>query len=48
MNHEERKWVRHCRRMERDAQDTLWHGEEDVFDLAILFGEKTYIPEKWD
>jgi len=48
LNYEDRKWARYWRRIERDAQETLWDGDEDVFDLAILFGEKIYVPEKWD
>jgi len=48
MNFEDRKWMRHCRRMERIGQETLWYGDEDVFDLRILFGEKIYVQEKWD
>jgi len=32
----------------RIGQETLWDGDEDVFNLSILFGEKTYVPEKWD
>jgi len=40
--------VRHCRRIERIGQSTLWDGDEDIFDLAILFDEKIYKPEKWD
>jgi len=24
------------------------NGDDDVFDLKILFGEIIYIPEKWD
>jgi len=33
---------------ERDVQETIWDGNEDILDLAILFGEKVYVPEKWD
>jgi len=48
LNFEDRKWVQHCRRIKRIGQSTLWDGDEDVLDLAILFGEKIYKPEKWD
>jgi len=40
--------VRYWRRIERDAQETLWDGDEDVFDLCVLFNEKIYELEKWD
>jgi len=40
--------VRYWRRIERDAQETIWDGDEDVHDLCILFGEKKYEPDKWD
>jgi len=48
LNFEDRKWVRYWRRIERDAQETIWDGDEDVLDLAILFGKKVYVPENWD
>jgi len=48
MNYIQRQWVRHYRRMEREANATIWDGDEDVLDLCILFKEKIYIPEKWD
>jgi len=47
-NHIQRQWVRHYRRIEREANKTIWDGDDDVLDLKILFGEKIYIPEKWD
>jgi len=40
--------MRYWRRIERDAQETIWDGDEDFLDLCILFGEKKYKPEKWD
>jgi len=40
--------VRYCRRIERIGREALWDGDEDVLDLAILFGEKIYVPEKWE
>jgi len=47
-NHIQRQWVRHYRRIEREANSAIWDGDEDVLDLGILFGEKIYIPEKWE
>jgi len=47
-NHIQKQWVRHSRRIEREASEAIWDGDDDVFDLRFLFGEKIYIPEKWD
>jgi len=47
-NHVQRRWVRYYRRIERDANQAIWDGDDDIFDLRILFGEEIYVPEKWD
>jgi len=47
-NHIQKQWVRYYRQIEREVNETIWDGDEDVLDLRILFGEKIYIPEKWD
>jgi len=44
VNYIERKWIRY-RRIEREANMTVWDGDEDVLDLSILFEEKIYEPE---
>jgi len=48
MNYIERKWIRYYRRIDREANMTIWDGDEDVLDLSILFGEKIYEPENWN
>jgi len=48
MNHIQKQCVRYYHRIEREANETIWDGDDDVLDLRILFGEKIYIPEKWD
>jgi len=47
-NHIDRKWTRWFRRIDREANEEVWNGDEDVLDLCILFGEKIYTPEVWD
>jgi len=44
----ERKWVRYYRKIDREANLTVWDGDEDVLDLCILFKEKIYVPEDWN
>jgi len=48
MNYIDRKWTRWFRKIDREANDEVWNGEEDVLDLCILFGDKIYEPEIWD
>jgi len=48
MNYIDRKWIRYYRRIEREANETIWDGDEDVLNLCILFGEKIYKPENWN
>jgi len=40
--------VRYNRRIQREAQDSIWN-DEDVLDLTYLFNEKKkYEPEDWN
>jgi len=47
-NHLQRRWVRYYRQIDKDANDAIWNGDDDVFDLRYLFKEQIYVPEKWD
>jgi len=47
-NHVQRRWVRYYRCIEKDANEAIWDGDDDIFDLRILFAEEIYVPEKWD
>jgi len=48
LNYEEKKWIRYYRRIEREANSTIWDGDDDVLDMCILFGLKKYEPEDWN